>query len=118
MGKIIRETTAEGRLTGRIIQFHPGGGRYGLGAYWKVSSGIYGTIRTLPRSRRSLLMSERTATMLKMIEAIQLLAAGAHDQIRSFPSYTCAADEIASRFMMRCCFASRMPGSATRRSGC
>jgi hypothetical protein len=36
-GLMIRELK-DGKLTGRIIQWHPGGGRHGPEPYWKVSS--------------------------------------------------------------------------------
>jgi len=45
MGMVLRETDEAGRLTGRMIQFHPGGGHHGPAAYWKVSSAVSGTIR-------------------------------------------------------------------------
>lgn len=45
MGMIIRETDATGKLTGRMIQYHPGGGHHGAQAYWKASSPAHGTIR-------------------------------------------------------------------------
>jgi len=36
-GMILREYTTNGR-TGRMIQWHPGGGHHGVNPYWKVSS--------------------------------------------------------------------------------
>jgi RHS repeat-associated protein len=44
-GLVMRETDAAGRLTGRMIQFHPGGGHHGPIPYWKVSSPVGGTLR-------------------------------------------------------------------------
>lgn len=42
---IVREVDDNGRLTGRMIQWHPGGGHHGNAPYWKVSSPGMGTIR-------------------------------------------------------------------------
>ena len=42
-GMILREYGPKGS-TGRMIQWHPGGGHHGAGSYWKVSSGA-GTVR-------------------------------------------------------------------------
>jgi hypothetical protein len=44
-GFILRETTESGKLTGRMIQYHPGGGHHGANSYWKVSTPESGTIR-------------------------------------------------------------------------
>ncbi|HEV7426780.1 MAG TPA: RHS repeat-associated core domain-containing protein [Thermoanaerobaculia bacterium] len=44
-GLVLRETDSAGKLTGRMIQFHPGGGHHGFLPYWKVSSPSQGTIR-------------------------------------------------------------------------
>ena len=37
-GFSIREVNAQGNLTGRLIRWHPGGGRHGTTPYWTVSS--------------------------------------------------------------------------------
>ncbi len=47
-GLVLRETQ-EGRFTGRIIQWHPGGGHHGPEPYWKVSTPERGTIRVGPQ---------------------------------------------------------------------
>ena len=44
-GLIVREIDDSGKLTGRMIQWHPGGGHHGVNPYWKVSSPTTGTIR-------------------------------------------------------------------------
>ncbi len=44
-GLMLRQVDANGNTTGRIIQWHPGGGHHGPNPYWKVSSGEYGTKR-------------------------------------------------------------------------
>jgi hypothetical protein len=44
-GWVLREYNADGNTTGRIIQWHPGGGHHGALPYWKVSSGAGGTTR-------------------------------------------------------------------------
>lgn len=44
-GLIVREIDNEGNLTGRLIQWHPGGGHHGPNPYWKISSPKTGTIR-------------------------------------------------------------------------
>ena len=43
-GLVLREVV-NGKLTGRIIQWHPGGGHHGPNPYWKVSTGTGGTLR-------------------------------------------------------------------------
>ncbi len=44
-GIVFREMNARGTdFTGRMIQWHPGGGHHGPNPYWKVSSGN-GTVR-------------------------------------------------------------------------
>lgn len=48
-GLVLREITTGGNLTGRIIQWHPGGGHHGYEPYWKVSSPEGGTIRIGPQ---------------------------------------------------------------------
>jgi hypothetical protein len=48
-GLIVREVNAAGKLTGRMIQWHPGGGHHGPSPYWKVSSDIGGTVRVGPQ---------------------------------------------------------------------
>lgn len=47
-GFILREVQ-DGKQTGRIIQWHPGGGRHGSPPYWKVSSAAGGTVRVGPQ---------------------------------------------------------------------
>jgi RHS repeat-associated protein len=44
-GWILREYDARGVPTGRMIQWHPGGGHHGPSPYWKVSSPKGGTVR-------------------------------------------------------------------------
>ena len=36
-GWVLREYTEEGKPTGRMIRWHPGGGRHGPGPYWRVN---------------------------------------------------------------------------------
>ena len=48
-GLIVRELGASGDPTGRMIQWHPGGGHHGAQPYWKVSSGPTGTVRVGPQ---------------------------------------------------------------------
>lgn len=48
-GWTVRESSAGGEYTDRYLQWHPGGGRHGPDPYWKVSSGVRGTVR-LPSS--------------------------------------------------------------------
>lgn len=48
-GLVLREVTIEGQLTGRRIQWHPGGGHHGPDPYWKVSSPEGGTVRIGPQ---------------------------------------------------------------------
>jgi RHS repeat-associated protein len=36
-GWVLREYTPEGRLTGRMIRWHPGGGQHGPEPYWRVT---------------------------------------------------------------------------------
>ena len=43
----LQEMTTE--LTGRMMQWHPGGGHHGLDPYWKISTGETGTIRVGPQ---------------------------------------------------------------------
>ena len=45
MGMVLREVMPNGNYTGRMIQWHPGGGHHGSPPYWKVSSPTTGTIR-------------------------------------------------------------------------
>ena len=35
-GWVLREYTRNGNETGRMIRYHPGGGRHGPGPYWRV----------------------------------------------------------------------------------
>jgi hypothetical protein len=44
-GLVVREMHTNGEPTGRMIQWHPGGGHHGTGPYWKVCSPERGTIR-------------------------------------------------------------------------
>jgi hypothetical protein len=44
-GLILREYLPNGRESGRMIQWHPGGGHHGPAPYWKVSSPSGGTVR-------------------------------------------------------------------------
>lgn len=44
-GMVLREVNSRGNLTGRMIQWHPGGGHHGPSPYWKVSSPGGGTVR-------------------------------------------------------------------------
>jgi hypothetical protein len=37
-GMVLREVNEQGKYTGRMIQWHPGGGHHGPSPYWKVSS--------------------------------------------------------------------------------
>lgn len=40
-GWVLREYTRSGNETGRMIRYHPGGGRHGLEPYWRVmNSGV------------------------------------------------------------------------------
>ncbi len=47
-GFVLREIR-DGKQTGRIIQWHPGGGHHGSQPYWKVSSATSGTVRIGPQ---------------------------------------------------------------------
>jgi hypothetical protein len=47
-GLVLREIKA-GNYTGRLIQWHPGGGHHGVQAYWKVSTPSEGTVRVGPQ---------------------------------------------------------------------
>jgi hypothetical protein len=48
-GFVLREYTPDGQPTGRMIQWHPGGGHHGPDPYWKISSGPTGTQRIGPQ---------------------------------------------------------------------
>jgi RHS repeat-associated protein len=48
-GMMLREITPSGNYTGRVIQWHPGGGHHGPQPYWKISSPQGGTIRIGPQ---------------------------------------------------------------------
>lgn len=48
-GWTVREALPSGAFSDRYLQWHPGGGRHGPDAYWKVSSAKTGTQR-LPSS--------------------------------------------------------------------
>jgi hypothetical protein len=48
-GLVVREVDENGNLTGKMIQWHPGGGHHGSEPYWKVSSGLTGTTRIGPQ---------------------------------------------------------------------
>ena len=40
-GRVLREYTRDGTETGRMVRYHPGGGRHGPGPYWRVmNSGV------------------------------------------------------------------------------
>jgi len=43
------EVNAEGKMTGRAISWHPGGGHHGPSPYWKVSSPQGGIVRVGPQ---------------------------------------------------------------------
>lgn len=43
------EVNAEGKMTGRAISWHPGGGHHGPSPYWKVSSPQGGIARVGPQ---------------------------------------------------------------------
>jgi RHS repeat-associated protein len=43
------EINADGKMTGRLISWHPGGGHHGPSPYWKVSSATGGTVRVGPQ---------------------------------------------------------------------
>jgi hypothetical protein len=45
------EVNAEGKMTGRAISWHPGGGHHGPSPYWKVSSPQGGIVRVGPQFR-------------------------------------------------------------------
>jgi hypothetical protein len=45
LGWTVREMSQSSEYTDRYLQWHPGGGRHGPNAYWKVSSGVLGTVR-------------------------------------------------------------------------
>ncbi len=47
-GFTLREVQ-DGKQTGCIIQWHPGGGHHGPQPYWKVSSATGGTVRVGPQ---------------------------------------------------------------------
>ena len=49
MGMVLREVMPNGNYTGRMLQWHPGGGHHGSPPYWKVSSPATGTIRLGPQ---------------------------------------------------------------------
>ncbi|QDV38389.1 hypothetical protein [Tautonia plasticadhaerens] len=51
-GWVLREYNAEGVPTGRMIQWHPGGGHHGADPYWKVSSPAGGVVRVGPQFGR------------------------------------------------------------------
>jgi RHS repeat-associated protein len=48
-GLTLRELNAQGNLTGRYIQWHPGGGHHGGGPYWKISSPVGGRVWVFPQ---------------------------------------------------------------------
>ncbi len=49
-GWVLRQYTAEGNPTGRMIRWHPGGGHHGPGAYWRVTSSEFGKSGWIPSS--------------------------------------------------------------------
>jgi hypothetical protein len=44
-GLIVREEDSNGNLTGKLIEWHPGGGHHGPEPYWEICSSETGTIR-------------------------------------------------------------------------
>jgi hypothetical protein len=48
-GWLLRQYGPNGMPTGQLIQWHPGGGHHGPDPYWKVSSGLGGTVRVGPQ---------------------------------------------------------------------
>ena len=48
-GWVFREYGPGGAPTGRMIQWHPGGGHHGPDPYWKISSPRGGVIRVGPQ---------------------------------------------------------------------
>lgn len=51
-GFILRQYGSNGKPTGRMIQWHPGGGHHGPDPYWKLSDPLKGTIRIGPQFPR------------------------------------------------------------------
>ena len=47
-GWVLREYDENGNLTGRVIRWHPGGGRHGPDPYWRVSTGEGGKSGIIP----------------------------------------------------------------------
>jgi RHS repeat-associated protein len=47
-GWVLREYSANGNPTGRLIRWHPGGGHHGPTPYWRVSSGTGGKSGIIP----------------------------------------------------------------------
>jgi RHS repeat-associated protein len=47
-GWVLREYSAQGNPTGRLIRWHPGGGHHGSFSYWRVSSGSGGKSGIIP----------------------------------------------------------------------
>lgn len=48
-GFILRQYGSNGKPTGRMIQWHPGGGHHGPDPYWKLSDPLKGTVRVGPQ---------------------------------------------------------------------
>jgi hypothetical protein len=42
LGWLLRQYLPDGRLTGRLVKWHPGGGHHGKEPYWRTSSREYG----------------------------------------------------------------------------
>lgn len=47
-GWVLREYTAKGDPTGRMMRWHPGGGHHGPDPYWRVTGGAYGKSDIIP----------------------------------------------------------------------
>lgn len=52
-GYVLREYTTRGDPTGRMIQWHPGGGHHGPDPYWRVRGGEGGISPIIPGSKGS-----------------------------------------------------------------
>jgi len=50
-GWVLRQYRLDGETTGRMIRWHPGGGRHGPEPYWRVTSGEYGKSPIIPARR-------------------------------------------------------------------
>jgi len=47
-GWVLREYTPAGNPTGRMLRWHPGGGRHGPSPYWRVTGGPAGKSEIIP----------------------------------------------------------------------